>query len=196
VALVSKVVCGLRTAGTIQLHSLFNSPVVLRLPENQSYSTESQVNTNTELHVAASTRHSALQLCQHSANRHFFNATYLQARLLAGFSLMQGVPFLALVNIAAHLGDQIAQKPQLWGVNSIFRQTRQILKRSYFWNYCINHNQILHSDVHVHGWTKYGSNKSKMADGRHLENQNILISQQQIEQFWKQIWHGNGPCRM
>jgi len=27
----------------------------------------------------------------------------------------KGVPFLALVDIAAHLGDQIAQKPQFWG---------------------------------------------------------------------------------
>jgi len=26
-----------------------------------------------------------------------------------------GVPFLALVDIAAHLGDQIVQKPQFWG---------------------------------------------------------------------------------
>jgi len=27
----------------------------------------------------------------------------------------KGVPFLALVDIANHLGDQIAQKPQFWG---------------------------------------------------------------------------------
>jgi len=27
----------------------------------------------------------------------------------------KGVPFLASVDIAAHLGDQIAQKPQFWG---------------------------------------------------------------------------------
>jgi len=36
---------------------------------------------------------------------------------------MQGkdVPFLALVDIAAHLGDQIAQKnPNFWGVNRHF----------------------------------------------------------------------------
>jgi len=26
-----------------------------------------------------------------------------------------GVPFLALVDIAAHLGDQIFRKPQFWG---------------------------------------------------------------------------------
>ena len=27
----------------------------------------------------------------------------------------KGVPFLASVDTAAHLGDQIAQKPQFWG---------------------------------------------------------------------------------
>jgi len=27
----------------------------------------------------------------------------------------KGVPFLALVDIVAHLGDQIAPKPQFWG---------------------------------------------------------------------------------
>jgi len=27
----------------------------------------------------------------------------------------KGVPFLAFVDIAPHLGDQIAQKPQFWG---------------------------------------------------------------------------------
>jgi len=32
----------------------------------------------------------------------------------------KGVPFLALVDIAAHLGDQIAQKPQFRGVNRDF----------------------------------------------------------------------------
>ena len=27
----------------------------------------------------------------------------------------KGVPFLALVDITAHLGDQIVQNPQFWG---------------------------------------------------------------------------------
>jgi len=33
---------------------------------------------------------------------------------------MQGCAFLALVDIAAHLWDQIAQKPNFWGVNRHF----------------------------------------------------------------------------
>jgi len=34
------------------------------------------------------------------------------------------VPFLALVDIAAHLGDQIAQKNNFWGVNRDFPAKR------------------------------------------------------------------------
>jgi len=34
------------------------------------------------------------------------------------------VPFLALVDIAAHLGDQIAQKPNFWGMNRHFPAKR------------------------------------------------------------------------
>jgi len=36
----------------------------------------------------------------------------------------KGVPFLALVDIAAHLGDQIAQKPNFGGVNRHFPAKR------------------------------------------------------------------------
>ena len=56
----------------------------------------------------------------------------------------KGVSFLALVDIAAHLGDQIAQKPQYSGCEWAFSsQTCQILKC--YENYCIDHNQILHN---------------------------------------------------
>jgi len=34
------------------------------------------------------------------------------------------VHFFTLVDIAAHLGDQIAQKPQFWGVNRHFPAKR------------------------------------------------------------------------
>ena len=57
--------------------------------------------------------------------------THLQVRLLAGFSLLTTqmtrthtrvclFPFLASVDIAAYLWGQIAQKPQIWGVNRRF----------------------------------------------------------------------------
>ena len=54
----------------------------------------------------------------------FFKETHLQVRLLVRYYTLNGtndadsrkdVPFLALVDIAAHLGDQIDQKPQFWG---------------------------------------------------------------------------------
>jgi len=54
---------------------------------------------------------------------------------------------LALVDIAVHLGHKIAQKPQFLGREYAFSsQTGQILKCSYYKNYYIDHNQILHSD--------------------------------------------------
>jgi len=40
------------------------------------------------------------------------------SRLMA--QITQGCAFLALVDIAAHLGDQIVQKPNFWGVNRDF----------------------------------------------------------------------------
>ena len=57
------------------------------------------------------------------------------------------VPFLASVDIASHLGDQIAPKLQFLGREKGFSsQTCKILKCSYYKNYCIDHNQILQSD--------------------------------------------------
>jgi len=43
---------------------------------------------------------------------------------------------------------QIAQDPNFGGVNRRFavKRAKYILKRSYYRNYCIHHNQILHSD--------------------------------------------------
>jgi len=61
----------------------------------------------------------------------------------------------------------------------VFSQTCQIVKRSYYQNYCINHNQIVQSyrDPQILcGWSNYAPNKSKVEDGRHLEkskNRNI-----------------------
>jgi len=59
------------------------------------------------------------------------------------------VPFLVLVDIAAHLEDQIAQKPQYWGCKEAFSsRTHQIFKCSCYKNYCIDYNQILQTDRH------------------------------------------------
>ena len=56
---------------------------------------------------------------------------------------MQGCALLALVDIIAHLRDQIAQKTHFGGVHMDFPA---ILKCSCYKNYCIDHNQILQSD--------------------------------------------------
>ena len=51
------------------------------------------------------------------------------------------------VNIAPPFFHFPPKNPQFWGVNRRFqRQTRKIEKRAYFQNYCIDFNQILHSD--------------------------------------------------
>jgi len=88
----------------------------------------------------------------------------------------EGVPFLALVVIAAHLGDQIAQKNNFEDVNRHFPVKHT--KCSYYENYCVDHNQILHNgdppSTHC-GWSKYTPNKSRW---RHLEKlkKKVLIS--------------------
>jgi len=51
-----------------------------------------------------------MQLTYRSDRLSHFHAWWLKWR-----GLTQRCAFLALVDIAAHLGDQIAPKPQLWG---------------------------------------------------------------------------------
>jgi len=59
----------------------------------------------------------------------------------------KGVPFGGFIDIAAHSGSQIPRKPRFWGhANAFSSQTREKFKLSYFRNYCIDRNQILHSD--------------------------------------------------
>jgi len=36
------------------------------------------------------------------------------------------VPFLVLLNIAAHLGNQIGPKPQFWGVNNRHFEAKRV----------------------------------------------------------------------
>ena len=55
--------------------------------------------------------------------------------------------FRELVNIVFHLRGQIPQKPPKKGRERPFSsQTRKTLKVAYYPNYCIDSNQILHSD--------------------------------------------------
>ena len=62
----------------------------------------------------------------------------------------------------------------------------KILKVAYYRNYCTDSNQILHSDRDhqntLRGWSKQAYNKSKMADGRHLEKSKTAISPQRFVQ--------------
>ena len=124
---------------------------------------------------------------------------------------MQGCAFLALVDFAAHLWVQVAQKPQMC----------QILKCSYYENYCIDHNQILQSDrdpqiLTVGGpnvppdkpidrfwhnlacwcastlWTPIANKilrfqKSKMAATDILKIRKIAISPQRNDRFWQNL---------
>jgi len=57
------------------------------------------------------------------------------------------VPFEGRDEMAPHLGGQIPQKPTFWGREwALSSQTRKILKLAYYRNYCIDSNQIMHSD--------------------------------------------------
>ena len=65
---------------------------------------------------------------------------------------------------------------QFWGYEYKFTsQTREIKTRAYYQNYCIDSNEILHSDKD-HQMTFVGGtnthHRSKIADGRHLEKWN------------------------
>jgi len=65
--------------------------------------------------------------------------------------------------------------------------TLKILKLAYYRNYCTDSNQILHSDREhqntLRGWSKQAYQKSKMADGRHLEKLKTTISLQCLDRF-------------
>ena len=97
--------------------------------------------------------------------------------------------FLALVDIAAHVGDHTnCQKKQFWG-HEFSSQTRQILKCSYYKNYCIDHNQILQSDrePQILRPTVCGPNMPQTnpiwRTAAILKNRKILISSQSIDRF-------------
>ena len=116
-------------------------------------------------------------------------------------SIYARVCLLALVDIAAHLGDQIAPKPQFWGVNRDFpakrakywnwfsSQTCQILKCSYYKNYCID--QILQSDrdpqVLTVGCPNMPQTNPRWRTAAILKNWKILICSQPIDRFWRNL---------
>jgi len=57
------------------------------------------------------------------------------------------VPFVSRDNITSHLGVKSPPKRQFWGREWAFSSlSREILKLAYYRNYCIDFNQILHSD--------------------------------------------------
>ena len=61
--------------------------------------------------------------------------------------LVQGCAFWGFIDIAANLRGQSPPKPLLFGYEEAFSsQMCQIFRLSYYWNYCIDYNQILHSD--------------------------------------------------
>jgi len=61
--------------------------------------------------------------------------------------LRKDVPLEGFVDIDPHFGGEIPPKPQFWCHELAFSsQTCKILKVSYYRNYCIDFNQILHID--------------------------------------------------
>jgi len=68
---------------------------------------------------------------------------------------------------------------------------RQILKCSYYKNYCIDHNQILQSDSDPQVLTVGGPNMPQMTPmwrmAAILKNRKILISLQLIDRFWQNL---------
>jgi len=95
----------------------------------------------------------------------------------------KGVPFLALIDTAAHLKDQIAKSPNFGGANRHFPA-----KHDKYWNIHIIKTtasiinkfcRVIETPSTHCGWSKYAPNKSKMADDCHLEkskNLNIFTS--------------------
>ena len=81
--------------------------------------------------------------------------THLQVRPLARFSHLMAKMTLIHAQVClfgfrwycSPFRGSDCPKTQIWGHEwAIFSHTCQILKRSYYQNYCINHHQILQSD--------------------------------------------------
>ena len=59
----------------------------------------------------------------------------------------KGVPFGGFVDIDPHFWCEILQSPQFGGVNRLFQAELAKYWVSYYRNYCIDLNQILHDDT-------------------------------------------------
>jgi len=69
------------------------------------------------------------------------------AWLLKRCGLVKGCAFWGFVHTALHLRNQKTPNPSISGRECVFSsQTREVEKRAYYQNYCIDSNQILHSD--------------------------------------------------
>jgi len=105
--------------------------------------------------------------------------------------LRKDVALLALVDIAAHLGDQIAQNPNFGGVNRHFPAKRAKYWNAHYKNYCSDHNQILQSDRDPQILTVGGPNmpqtNPRWRTAAILKNRKILISLQPINRFWQSL---------
>jgi len=119
-----------------------------------------------------------------------FRAWWLKRRGLA-----QGCAFLGFVDIAPHLGVKSPKKNPIFGAwIGVFKPNSWNRKHAYYQNYCIDSNQILHSDKY-HQMPFVGGpnthNKSNMADGRHrgkIEKSPYFGCD--LTDF-DQIWHGD-----
>jgi len=93
---------------------------------------------------------------------------------------------LALVDVASHFGDQIAQKNNFGGRIGIFQPNVQNIEMV-IKSYCIDHNQILLSDrdrqVHTVGGPNMPQTNPRWRTAAILKNRKILIPSQPIDRF-------------
>jgi len=95
------------------------------------------------------------------------------------------VCFLALIDIADHLGSQLWPNPNFWGMNRHFPAKRAKYLTFMLSNYCIDHNQILQNDRNPkYSLWVFQICPKQIKDGRRPPSWKILISSQPIDQFW------------
>ena len=97
-------------------------------------------------------------------------------------------------------GWNLPKKPNFGAWIRIFKPNGQILKVSYYWNYCIDFNQIVHNDrdhqvVIVGGPNTWPVWKSKTAGAAILKITKIVIPPQWFDRsLWNLVrWWKNGP---
>ena len=105
------------------------------------------------------------------------------------------VPFLWIFSHCSPFRGSKTPKTLNFGAwIGVFKPNSQNRKTSYFQNYCIDSNQILHSDkdhqMPFVGGPHTRITKSKMADGRHLGKIKKLLYPRRGATDFDQIWHG------